>query len=190
MDISTGALIRVFLILLYAPIGILVYWRLFPRLSLTAKRLASVFLVAQIFVIVVSLEIRLSSEFETWLWNLDQEWNIPSTLASTQLALVAGVALVTAWLARARTAWQRLYLVAMSLVFLFLARDEYFKVHEHIQNWQIYYAALGTAVVASTALVASRSPRRTWIWHICFVIGLAIPRACRQYPSVLGVACW
>ena len=127
MDISTAALIRIFLILLYATVGVLTYWRLFPRLSPISKRLASAMLLAQIFVIVVALEIRLSSEFERWLWNLDQEWNIPSTLASTQLALVAGVALVTAWLARARTAWQRLYLVAMSLVFLFLARDEYFK---------------------------------------------------------------
>ena len=63
MDISTGALIRVFLILLYAPIGILVYWRLFPRLSLTAKRLASVFLAAQIFVIVVSLEVQPASSW-------------------------------------------------------------------------------------------------------------------------------
>ena len=87
-------------------------------------------LAAQIVVIIVSLELRPISEFEWWLWNLDREWNIPSTLASIQLAMVAGVALATAWLAKFRPAWQRLYLVGIGVVFLFFAQDEYFSIHE------------------------------------------------------------
>ena len=131
-------------------------------------------LTAQALVIVLALEIRPKSNFEHWLWNLDQEWNIPSTLASTQLALVAGVSLLTAWLARAVPVWQRLYLVGIGLVFLFLAWDEYFLFHEHIQNWEIYYAALGVAVAASTAAAALRSPRHTRIWHLILITGLAM----------------
>ena len=96
------------------------YRLLLPRLSLTSKRLAIGMLLAQFFVIVVSLEIRPTSDFDRWLWDLSKEWNIPATLASTQLAVVAGVALLAGWLDRARPAWRRLYLIAIGLVFLFL----------------------------------------------------------------------
>ena len=172
--VATEALIRIFLFLLYAPVCLISYWQLIPRLSPTAKRIASGFLAAQVVVIVLSIEIQPTSEFEEWLWNLDQEWNIPSTLASTQLALVAGIALVTAWLARARPAWQRLYLVGIGLVFLFLARDEHFLFHERIANWERYYAALGMLVAAATAAMAMRSPRGERIWHLCLLTGLAM----------------
>ena len=123
---SAETLTRIFVFLLYA-LSLISYWRLMPCLSPISKRLASVMLAAQILVIVVALEIRPVSESEDWLWNLGREWNIPSTLASTQLALVGGVALITAWLAKAQSAWRRLYLVGIGLVFLFFARDEYFK---------------------------------------------------------------
>ena len=129
--VASEALIRIFVVLLYTPICLVVYFQLFPRLSTTSRRLAFGMLAAQALVIVLALEIRPKSNFEHWLWNLDQEWNIPSTLASTQLALVAGVSLLTAWLARAVPVWQRLYLVGIGLVFLFLAWDEYFLFHEH-----------------------------------------------------------
>ncbi len=172
--VSTGALIRIFLFLLYVPVVLFSYWQLVPRLSPTSKRLASVMLAAQVVVIVVSLEIQPTSDFEEWLWNLDREWNIPSTLASTQLALVGVVALVIAWLAKARPAWQRLYLVGIGLIFLFLALDEFVMLHERIRNWERYYVALGAVVVATTAFVAMRSPRRTRIWHLCLLVGLAM----------------
>ena len=86
-------------------------------MSPTAKRLASVMMVAQIIVIAISLEYRPESEFEAWLWNLHKELNIPNVLSSTQLALVGGLALITAWLARARSAWLRLYWVGIGLVY-------------------------------------------------------------------------
>ena len=119
--VSNEKLIYTFLFLLYVPVGLISYWRLVPHLAASSALMASVMLAAQILVIVLSIGIRQTSEFEKWLWSLDQEWNIPSTLASLQLALVAGVALLTAWLAKARPARQRLYLVGIGLVFLFLA---------------------------------------------------------------------
>ena len=174
MLISSETLIRIFAFLLYAPIVLISYWWLMPRLSPAARRIASGFLAAQVLIIAVSLEIQPSSSFEWWLWHLDREWNIPSTLASTQLALVGGAALMTAWLAKARPAWQRLYLLGIGLIFLYLARDEYANLHELIPNWSSYYTALGAIVAAATVAVVLCSPRRTWVWHLCLLTGLAM----------------
>ena len=174
MVISTDAFIRIFFLLLYVSVGVISYRLLLPRLSLTSKRLAIGMLLAQFFVIVVSLEIRPTSDFDRWLWDLSKEWNIPATLASTQLAVVAGVALLAGWLDRTRPAWRRIYLIAIGLVFLFLAWDEFTRIHETIQNWGRYYAAFGAIVVVATGIVALRSPRRGWLWHLCLVTGLAM----------------
>ena len=174
--VSAETLIHIFVFLLYASVVLISYWKLMPRLSPTSRRLASAMLAAQVLVIAVSLDSREASpSYSKWLWHLDLEWNIPSTLASTQLALVGGVALITAWFAKAQPTWQRLYLVAISLVFLYLARDEYFEVHEVIQNWERYYVAGGVLVAAATAAVSVRSPRR--VWHLCLLTGLAMSAA-------------
>ena len=75
--VSAKTMTRIFVFILYVPICLFVYWRLIPRLSTTSKRLASFMLVAQVLVIVVSMEIRPASDFERWLWDLGKEWNIP-----------------------------------------------------------------------------------------------------------------
>ena len=172
--VSSEQMTYIFLFLLYAPVGLISCWKIIPRLPPPSARLANILLAVQILVIVLSIGIRPASDFEEWLWDLDQEYNIPSILASTQLALVAGLAMMTAWLAKAQLTRQRLYLVGIGLVFLFLAWDEYSTFHEHIANWRGYYAALGAAVVTATLAVAARSPRRTWIWHLCLLTGLAM----------------
>ena len=171
---SSETPLRIFVFLLYAPIVLISYWKLIPRLSPTAKRIASGFLAAQVLAIVVWLDIQPSSSFEWWLWHLDREWNIPSTLASTQLALVGCAALITAWLAKGQRIWLCLYLLGIGLLFLFLARDEYANLHEFIANWVSLYGALGTAVVVITLAVALCSPRRMRIWHFCLLVGLAM----------------
>ncbi len=172
--VSNEKLIFTFLFALYVPVGLVSYWRLIPDLAAPYARLASVMLAAQIIVILLSIGLRPASKFEIWLWSLDQEWNIPSTLASAQLMLVAGAALLAAWLAVARSAPQRLYLGGIGLVFLFLAWDEYVSFHDGIANWEGYYAALGAVVAVATAIVASRSPRRAQKWHLCLLTGLAM----------------
>ena len=171
---STDVLLRCFVLALYVPVGLVVYRRLIPFLSPTAKRLAGFLLLAQVLAIVIALEIEPNSGFERWLWHLNAEWNIPATLSSTQMALVGGVALATAWLANRRPIWQRLYLVAIGLVFVFLAHDEYSNLHEYVRNWERQYAALGAVVVLVTLVVAFRSPRHSWKWHICLLTGLAM----------------
>ncbi len=174
MIISAEIFIRLLVLVLYLSVGSIAFRWLLPRLSPPGKRLAILMLAAQALVIAVSQIIRPSSAIEDWLWNLGAEWNIPATLASTQLALIACVALATAWLGRARPAWKRLYLVGLALTFLFLAWDEYIIYHELLYLWQLKFGALGAAVVAVTLVVALRSPRRLWAWHICLAAGLAI----------------
>ena len=173
-SVSNERLIYTFLFVLYVPVGLISFWLLIPHLAAPSARLASVMLAAQVIVIVLSIGNQYTSDFEKWLWNLDQKWNVPSILASTQLALVAGVALTTVYLAKARPTGQRLYLVGIGLVFLFLAWDEYFAFHERIAYWERYYIALGAVVAMATAVVAVRSPRRTRKWHICLLTGLAM----------------
>ena len=173
--VSADTTIRVFLLLLFVPIGLIIYRLLIPRLSTTTARLASVMLAAQVLLIVLSLEIRPTSRYEAWLWDLDNEHNIPSTLASTQLALVGAVAMMTAWLAKDRLAWQRLYLVGIGLVFIFLAEEEYLSLYRSsAPSWHMSYFVLGFTIAVSTVVVALRSPRRTWVWHIIFLIGIAL----------------
>ena len=123
---------------------------------------------------VLSLAIRPTSLTQEWLWKLDAEWNIPSALASTQLALVGFVALFTAWLARTIPAWQRLYFLGFGLVFLFLGLDEFFDLRTSIPNLRGHYMIVGAAMAAATVIVAVRSPRRSRIWQICLLLGLSI----------------
>ena len=137
--VAPETLTRIFLIALYAPLCIIVYRRLMPRLPRASKLLATSLLAAQVFVIVASLEREPASSFEFWLWHLDREWNIPSTLASLQLALTGAVAIVAAFLAKNTDPRYRLYLAAAGLLFLFLARDEYANRHEMAPHWERLY---------------------------------------------------
>ena len=197
---SSDELIRIFIFLLYVPACVISFWQLIPRLSRNSARLASLMLVAQLLVIVVSLELDATSQFDKWLWNFHEEWNIPATLASTQLAVVGGVALITAWLARARPALFRFYLAATGCVFVYLGLDEYLALHEFYEAWERYYIALGLAVVAATLYVAWRSTKRTWIWHFCLLFGLALsvlgamvfnalPRTCDSLGPIILHGC-
>lgn len=174
MDITAETAARISVILLYVPAVWLAYRWLMPRLSPTAKLLASLMLIAQVLAIGVALFIQPPSSYQERLWHLDREWNIPSTLASTQLALGGGVALATAWLSKAQPAWKRFYLLGIGFVFLNLALDEYFEAHEFTKRWVTYFAVIGGILVAATLVVALRSPRRAQIWHLCFLVGLSM----------------
>ena len=172
--VSPQTLIRIFLVFLYVPIGLIVYRRLFPRLLPVGKHLATVMIAAQVLVIALSLEIRPVSVFEAGLWDLDNDWNIPSTLASTQFVLTAGVALAAARLTHESSAWKRLYLVLIGLVFLWLGIDESFMLHEYNPILEQLYIILGAVIATATVAVALHSPRRVWVLYVCLLIGLAM----------------
>ena len=169
--VSAETLLRIFVFLLYVPIILISYWKLIPRLSPTAKRIASGFLAAQVILIAMSLEIQSASAFERWLWDIDREWNIPSAFASTQMALVGFAALATARLARARPVSQRLFLVGVGLVFLYLGLDEFFDL---VGGWKEPYKLVGAAVIGAAIPIAVDSPRSARIWHLCLLTGLSL----------------
>ena len=189
----------VFAFSLYAPIVLISYWKLMPRLSPTAKRIASGFLAAQVLVIAVSLETPVpASRYERWLWHLDREWNIPSILATTQLALIGCAALMTAWFIRARSAWQCLYWLGMGLFLLYLGIDEFFSLKENLmRNWVDVYTLVGAAITTATIMIAIRSAKHTRIWHLCLLTGLALaaisivfdnsPDICGEYFGFLHI---
>lgn len=164
-------------ILILIPIGLIcafAFQHLLPRLAPAAKRLALGMLFALLTVICLALTVQPVSSFEVYLWELRHEWNIPSTLAFTQLAVVGVVAILAGWPRGKEQIPQRIYLIALGLLFLFLAWDEYVKIHEKIPHWDRYYALLGVVVALAAVLVARWSARSLRFWFWPFLIGLAL----------------
>lgn len=164
-------------VLILIPIGLIcvyAFQRLLPRLAPAAKRLAIGLLLAQLIVICLALTIQPDTSFEVYLWELRQEWNIPSTLAFTQLAVVGSVAILAGWSRSKQHIPLRTYLVCVGLLFLFLAWDEYVQIHEKIPYWEGYYALLGVVVALAAILIARRSARSLRFWFWPFLVGLAL----------------
>lgn len=193
--IAAGALMRILVILLYTPICFVVVRRLFPRLSWGGRLMSTGMLSVQIVILIVGLEDGPRWELKGWLWHLDQEWNIPSTFASMQLALVAGAALAAATLGRAYRRRYRLFIAAIGLFFLFLAWDEYFTLHETDLALETAYIAAGVTIAGVALLATARSPRRRRLWHYCLLAGMALnvtgamfvdalPQICRRLGSI------
>ncbi|MDE2820930.1 MAG: hypothetical protein OXI40_14450 [Chloroflexota bacterium] len=174
--VSNESFIRIFIVIAYVPLCLISARLLFPGLSPSAKRLGIGMLALQILVVALSEIIQPTSIFEERLWALDREFNIPSTFASTQLALAGGLALLTASLARARPALFRLYLAGLGLSFLYLALDEFFAWKDlgSSRTWKINVSILGAAIVLGTIALAPRASRRARIWHFCLLTGLAL----------------
>jgi len=174
MEISAKALSGAIVISLYFCVGLFAIRRPLPRLSSSFRRLAWLLLAAQATVIGITFFVVPSTSFQEWLWNLDNEWNIPATLASIQLALVGVIALFTAVSGGAGPLRNRLYFAGVGLVFLYLAFDEYALIHEYITHWSRLYVGLGAAVVLATLAMAATSPKGRIMWYALLVSGLAL----------------
>lgn len=176
LELAPDAVVRIFLVLLYVPVCMIVYRRLVPHLSPTSKLLATLILAAQVLTYFASIESIGGSNFRISTWDMDRELNAPSALAATQLALVGVVALFTLSLARSRPNGYRLYLAVVALTFLILAREEFFEDRHRALGaaWVFVLAAVGAVVVSATVIVARRSTPHNRIWHICFLAGLAL----------------
>ena len=167
MIVSPHTLLRVLLFLLYAPVSLCVFRWLFPYMTPVARRLAAGVLAAQAFVIVAALVVQPHSAIEEWRWNLGLEWNFASGVASTQLALVGAVMLLTSWLANERPFWQRVCTVGMGLAYLFIALEEFLDTKYAVPDWPLHYAILGAALAVIAAIIALRSP---WGMRLCFIL--------------------
>ena len=187
--ITTYALTRILITLAYSPVCLFCYWRLIPRLSPNAKLLANAMLALQIFVMLLALEARTSSIFDQWLLDLNGEWNIPTTFASAQLAVVVSAAFVTAWRATSVSRGRRLYLFAAGLAMLFFLLDEHLSLHESNQRVVALNIALGAALAAATLAFAWRSSSRERVWHICLLVGLGMGGISALAIDKMGATC-
>jgi len=174
--LSPETLLRIFVAMLYIPAGLLAFRRIIPALSPTAKRLAIIMLAVQLLLIVVAIEQQSESGFAFWLWHLDLEWNIPSIFSSSQLALIGGLALATAWACREGAVVQRVYFAALAVFFIILGLEEFFAWKESITEdaWRMNYFILGAAVIIATTLVTAYTPKDERGPLIILLFGLAI----------------
>ncbi len=175
--VSAEALNRLVVAVVAVPVCLFAFRRMLPRFSSSFKFLASALLLAQVLTFGVALGLFPVDSKAVWLWDVNREFNISSTLASVQLALVGGLALGSAWLLRARLPWHSLYLAVVGLVFFYLALDEYYALHERMDTWKRYYAAVGALLSLMAIALALRTPRRHKLWYFCFPAGLAIAGA-------------
>ncbi len=186
---SAGALTGVVIFLVYAPVCLLAFRWFLPRLPASFRLLALAMLSAQVVILLIALQSAPRWELQGWLWNLDQEWNIPSVFASAQLALVAGSALMAALLAGAERPANRLYVVAIAGLFFFLAWDEFFALHETNRHWKSQYLALGAAVAMATLALARREAQRARQWRLLFLAGIALSGAGAMIFKLLPHSC-
>lgn len=171
---SGESIIQISVILCYLIVCSIAYIKLIRHLTPASKRLAAVFLAAQIVIIILSGITRSATGYVFWLWRLNTEWNVPATLASMQLALVGFTALISAWKIAGDSRWLRTYLIGIGAVFLFLAYDEYAMIHESIWNWPMYYAVLGIGIAFASLVAAVKSNHENRKWYFFMVLGLAI----------------
>ena len=174
MAITADAFVSALVFLLYAPICLIALRWLVPSLAPTLRLLAVGMLAAQILLLAAGLQNIPRWDTVGWLVHLDQEWNIPSTFASIQLAVAGGAALLTALLARSRQTLFRLNLVVIGLLFLLFAWDEYFYLHEDNMPLKIAYVTVGALIALASTKMALASPPRARAWHICLMVGMAI----------------
>lgn len=172
-------LVRLLIIGMYLTISLLVFrGGLFLHLTKPAKRMAAFLLVAQVLAIALGTGMINTSLYLQKMINLNHEGNIPTTIASTQLALVCCALLMTAWHAKLKSVSLRFYLVGLALVFLFFAWDEQLnRVRKDLDNWILYYAMFGAAVGAATLAAAARADRQTRASLLIVLAGLALGAA-------------
>lgn len=172
--VSGESVIHALIFLLYATVFIVAFRELLPRLSKTTRRIAAVMFAVQIVVILLAMHVPRTSTFDRWVWDINAEWNIPTTFATTQLAMVVGTAWLIVGQVWKRPGWHRLYMLGTSLVILVFLLDEHLRIHEVNSAWVKVYIALGIAVAIATALRAIHAPSGERIWYVCPVLGLSM----------------
>ena len=79
--VSTEVIYRAFIVFVFVSVGLISYWRLIPRLSSTACRLATAMFASHVLLFLWAMEWQPSSNFEHWLRLFNQEYNVQAMLA-------------------------------------------------------------------------------------------------------------
>ncbi|HLV37780.1 MAG TPA: hypothetical protein VKY59_21860 [Spirillospora sp.] len=135
----------------------------------------------------------LAWSFVAWLFDLNFEHNLSATYSALLLLATGFVSLTLAL--RLRNKPHALYWLMWGLLFLFLAYDETYMVHERIENWILIYAAAGV-VIAGIAGVTAWFFDRQHIWLYALSLagvgvmaagGLVLERFYETLPRILVV---
>lgn len=181
--LSQEQVIDLFKYALYLPACLLCWLALARCLPGFPQRMATVMLLAQIPLLLLSLDSAENYHYWGVLWHYDVEHNIPSALSSTMLATAGVIALVVAWIGRGRRGWQRLYFLGIGLLLLAMGADEYFELFKRIIGeyrlslWERGYLVLGVGAAAATTLMALAAHGRARLWHIVALAGLGLAGA-------------
>jgi hypothetical protein len=133
---------------------------------------------ASVSILLVALHLitqPLAWSFVGWLFDLNFEYNLSATYAALLLLATAVVSLTLA--IRLRHEARVLFWLAWGLLFLFLAYDETYQVHEGIDRWILIYAAAGAVTAAAAAITVWFFDRRhLWLYALSLA-GLGIMTA-------------
>lgn len=114
-----------------------------------------------------------------WFWFLDvnDEFGLMATYSSTIL-MVTGLAACGILLFGRFNLWMRGFWALSAFVFVFLAFDEYYLIHEGIQAtfgyWQRIYVVSAVLIVLASSLCWIRSKQGTWTLLLLYLLGLGV----------------
>ena len=98
-----------------------------------------------------------AGEFFEWFFNLSRELALGATFSSMLLMAIGVMAFLNGLVLPTSRLWKRGYWFLLGVVFVFLGLDEYYVIHETIQqaigNWQLIYG-VGGIVVMGLSVVA------------------------------------
>lgn len=127
-----------------------VYWRVLrPQLLPAARRLAYFLWGCQLLLLLFhGMTVGQTFQFSRFLWHFNGEFNIPTSFATLQLALVASQALTLTWAIRPRVEWR--YWLGVSAFFFLLAIDEHTLLHEFGDATELFYLLYGILLTGFT----------------------------------------
>lgn len=159
----------------------IVYRLLYPRLDKFALRLSGAALVAAVLALAAAAAIPPSWSHAVWLFNFEAEWNIPSAVMSTQLALAGSVALIVARLRSSAGRGPWVYFLGIGLVLFFFAVEDHTELYKVNSSgfaalfpWWAGYNAMSTAMLTVSVGAALHSRPESRAWHICLAAGIAL----------------
>jgi hypothetical protein len=113
--------------------------------------------------------------FFSWFLDPSAEKNLVAMVNSSLLLMVAVAAFFLFWQSlRLSPGWHRVYWLLLTILFGFLAADEYFALHESIVFWRGGYLILGglTGLLSLAVIAASTGDYRKTV--LLFLIGLGV----------------